>query len=116
MGFWILPTLGISLVLTIILELIFAFIAGIRNKKDFMLVTLVNILTNPPVVLAYYLFTYYTMWNKVLILLPLEILAVLAEAYYYQSYGKNIHHPLLFSLFANGFSFVMGAFISMICP
>jgi hypothetical protein len=114
MGFWILPTLGISLVLTIVLELIFAFIAGIRNKKDFMLVTLVNILTNPPVVLAYYLFTYYTMWNKVVVIIPLEILAILVEAYYYKSYGKNFRHPLVFSLFANAISLCIGTMISLL--
>ena len=114
MGLWVLSSLGISLALTIILEFLFALLYGIRNKKDLLLLVLVNILTNPPVVLGYYLLSYYTLWNEFLIQIPLEILAVLAEAYYYKTYGKDFRHPLLFSLFANAFSFCMGILLNIV--
>lgn len=100
--------LGISLGITVTLELLFAFTAGKREKKDLLLVCLVNVLTNPAVVLAYYMATSYLAWNTLLYKIPLETMAVLVEAYYYKSYGKSFRRPLLFSFFANLFSFGIG--------
>lgn len=114
MGLWILPTLGISLGLTIVIELLFALIIGIRNRKDLLLVVLVNILTNPPVVFIYYLLYFYTAWSGMLVKIPLEILAVLVEGYYYKSFGKEFRRPFLFSLFANTISFGIGILINIV--
>ena len=114
MGFWIFGVLGTSLGLTILIELLFAIIIGIRNKKDLLLVGLVNILTNPPVVLAYYILIFYAGIGGIYIKVPLEITVILVEMYYYKSYGNTFKHPFWFSFFANAVSFGIGEIINII--
>jgi len=110
----LLASLAISLVLTIALETGFFLITGKRDKKDLMLVVMVNILTNPAVVLIYWLMVLRAGWNSILVLVPLEIFAVLAEGYYYKKYGNSFKRPYLFSLAANIFSYGTGALIQML--
>ncbi len=113
MALRLLVSLGISLGLTLALELLFALAAGIRGK-DLVLVCLVNVITNPVVVLVYLLVSTYTALPPVLLKAALESMAVLTEAYYYHKYGKSFRRPLLFSLGANAFSFFSGEIISLI--
>ena len=103
--------LAISLVLTMALEAGFFFLAGKKNKKDLLLLVMVNILTNPAVVVLYWLMVSHTDWHRDIIKVPLEIFAVLTEGYYYKKYGKDFKHPYLFSGAANAFSFLVGAII-----
>ena len=110
----ILISLAISLALTIILEAGFFLLCGKRNKKDLLLVLLVNVLTNPIVVLLYWLTTLYTDISASLTVIPLEALAVLAEGYYFRKYGQEFKRPYLFSLAANAFSFTIGALLNML--
>ena len=49
-------SLIVSLALTLMLELGFALILGVRGRRNLALVALVNVLTNPPVVLLCSLF------------------------------------------------------------
>ena len=100
--------LAVSLILTLALETGFFLLIGRRNKKDLLLVVLANIITNPAVVLLYWLAVLYTDWNHAIIKMPLEIFAVLTEGYYYGRYGKDFKHPYLFSVAANAFSFGIG--------
>ena len=109
----LLSALAFSLILTLILEAGFFFLAGKRNKKDLLLVILVNIITNPLVVLLYWLAVSYTAWPAVVVIAPLELFAVLAEGYYYQKYGQDFKRPYLFSAAANMFSFGIGAIIQL---
>jgi len=110
----LLTALGISLGLTVLFEVGFFLIAGVagfvdkRNKKDLLLVILVNTLTNPIVVLLYWIAYYNTNWNTVLVLIPLEVFAVLTEGFIYSRYAVSIKRPFLFSLAANAFSFTLG--------
>lgn len=99
-----LVALAISLVSTLVLEIGFFFIVGKRNKKDLLLVVLVNVLTNPVVVLLYWLAVLYTDWNKTIVKIPLELFAILTEGYYYMKYGQSFKRPFIFSLAANAFS------------
>jgi|GEM_PF-3496209 len=46
--------LCISLALTLLLELVFAVVFGMRSKKDMLLVCLVNTATNPVVVFHFW--------------------------------------------------------------
>ncbi|MCB8573681.1 hypothetical protein LJE06_21535, partial [Bilophila wadsworthia] len=64
MGIWILKTLAISLALTIVLELGFGMILGIRNPWDMTLVILVNLLTHPAVVFLNYVNLLYMGQNQ----------------------------------------------------
>lgn len=98
-------TLMISLCMTLILELTFSFIFRIRNGHDLGLVVLVNVLTNPPVVLLNDILSRKTEFPHVLIVLILELTAILVEALYYKRYADKIERPFLFSLGANAFSF-----------
>lgn len=113
MGLQLLGILGISLGMTILLEGLFAVTLCVRSKKDLLLVCMVNLLTNPPVVLGYYLAVYYTSWNPTLVKIPLELLAISVEAYYYKTRGQRFLHPVWFALIANLFSFSVGMIISM---
>ncbi|NLT12989.1 MAG: hypothetical protein GXY05_01455 [Clostridiales bacterium] len=113
MAFRLLTALGISLAATLALELLFAFVFRKRGK-DLILVCLVNVLTNPAVVLIYILASTYTEFSPVLLKAALEAMAVLTEAYYYKRYGTCFPKPLLFSLSANAFSFFAGELISLI--
>jgi len=107
----LLTALGISLALTLALETGFFLLLGKRNKKDLLLLLLVNVLTNPVVVLTYWLAVLYTAWNAVIIIIPLEVLAMLIEGRYYKKYGCDFKHPYLFSLAANIFSYGTGLLI-----
>jgi hypothetical protein len=103
--------LAISLILTLALETGFFFATGKRDKKDLLLLILVNILTNPAVVLTYWLMVLYTGWNAVIIIIPLEIFAVLTEGFYYKKYGRCFKRPYFFSLAANAFSYGTGVLL-----
>ena len=103
--------LAISLVLTIFFEAGFFLTIGKRNKKDLLLVVLVNMLTNPAVVLLYWLMSIYTDWNRALAMIPLEISAIIVEGHYYKRYGQSFRRPFAFSLVANAFSFSAGFII-----
>ena len=107
----LLTALAISIALTIALETGFFLLIGKRNKKDLLLLLLVNVLTNPVVVLTYWLAVLYTNWNAVIIIIPLEVLAVLIEGRYYKKYGRDFKRPYLFSLAANIFSYGIGLLI-----
>ena len=109
----LLSSLGISLVLTMALEAGFFLLTGKRDKKDLLLLLLVNILTNPIVVLSFSLVVFYTDWNAHIILIPLELFAVLVEGFYYKKYGNSFRRPFLFSLAANMFSFWAGELIQL---
>ena len=110
----LLAALVFSLLLTLVLETGFFLLMGKRDKRDMLLVVLVNILTNPVVVLSYWLVAIYTDWNLIIVVIPLELLAVLAEGYYYKRYGQGFKHPYLFSVGANAFSFGMGMLVQLL--
>jgi len=109
----LIPALAISLLATIILEFSFFLLTGKRDKKDLLLVLLVNVLTNPAVVLLYWLSALYTVLPDAPVKLILEVSAILLEGYYYSRYGREFRRPYLFSAAANGFSFGVGALIQL---
>ena len=103
-----------SLGLTLALETGFFFITGKKDRKDLMLLILANIITNPIVVLSYWLAATYTHWNSVIVLAALEVFAILLEGGYYRKYGQGFRRPYLFSAAANMFSFWIGVLIQMV--
>jgi len=110
----LLSSLALSLALTLVFEAGFFFLAGKRNKKDLLLLALVNTITNPVVVLCYGLAALFTRLNAALLLLPLEAFAVLTEGALYKKFGRDFKRPYLFSLAANSFSFAVGMVLQMI--
>lgn len=100
----------ISLVLTLFIELAFALLWGIR-RKDLLLVALVNVLTNPLVVLVHSLLLPYGFLFHTL--LP-ELWAVGTEAAIYYRKKTHIPHPVLFGLLANILSYCIGILLQLI--
>jgi len=98
-----------SLSLTLILELGFALCWGLRQKHDFTVVILVNILTNPVVVLLY-----HTVPHAKDFVLFLELGAVLVEAFCYHFCSVTLRKPVLFSMCANLFSYGTGCVINLL--
>ena len=114
MSWSFLPALAASLSLTIVLELALLFILGIRDRKDILLIVLVNIITNPLVMLLYWLTISHTYWHTAIIKAPLELFAIVTEGYYYQKYGRRFRRPYTFSVVANLFSFGIGELLQHI--
>ena len=105
----LLPALGISLGLTLVLESIFGLIWGITGKWDWLLLLLVNVVTNPIVVTLHYCVS--TFWGFTIVL---EVFAVVAEWLAYRKWGKSTHPAFLFSLCANCFSYFSGLLINLL--
>ena len=114
MGMELIYSLGLSLLLTLILEVSFLFLLRVRDKKDIVLVILVNILTNPLVVMSYFIVVHYSHINRIAVVIVLELLAIITEGYYFRAYGKNFRHPMLISLGANLFSYCIGQTLNLL--
>ena len=105
----LLPALGISLGLTLLLESIFGLIWGVKGKRDWFLLLLVNVVTNPIVVTLHYCVSSF--WA---VTVALEVFAVAAEWLAYRRWGKSTYPAFLFSLCANCFSYFSGLLINLL--
>lgn len=98
-------SLGMSLLLTLLVEVPLATLFKIPVK----LAVLLNIFTNPVVVLCYH-------WGQVLslhaflLVILLEVFAILVETYFYKEYHR---HPFICSVFLNVLSFSIGLFLQI---
>ena len=109
---------------TCIIEFAVAFFMKIREKKVYLLIFFVNMLTNP---LVNFLYSYGSRWAEqnffqgipflyevfdlsvsAQILICLEILVVLCEAWIYHKFREWITHPFQYALLANLFSLFLG--------
>jgi len=102
-------TLTLSLLLTLVMEGFYGLLWGLRCRRDWLLLLLVNGVTNPIVVSVYHLFD--GGWPMIAVL---EISAVLAEWLAYRRWGRETRPAFLFSLCANGFSFFAGLLLNLI--
>lgn len=105
----LLPALGISLGLTLVLESIFGLIWGVKGKRDWLLLLLVNVVTNPIVVTLHYCVS--TFWGFTIVL---EVFAVVAEWLAYRKWGRTTCPAFLFALCANCFSYFSGLLINLV--
>ena len=97
----------LSLVFTEALECGFAW-GQKRRGKALFLCALVNVITNPPVVLLSYL-----LGGGWLLIAGLELSVVAAEGLLYR-YSGLYEHPFRFSLFANFLTFCFGLFVNQL--
>lgn len=99
---------GISLGLTLLIELPIGFAMGMREKKHILLMILINVLTNPAAVLLCWLGVAQ---------IPVEIAVFLVEAGIYYWFSKDdkwqIKHPILLALLANLISWTSGILIQL---
>ena len=110
----LLASLGLSLALTIAFEASVFLLAGKNDKKDLLLLLLANVITNPIVVLSFWLAAWYTSWNTYIVLIPLELFAIITEGCIYKRYGNSFRRPFLFSFLANMASFWAGVLIQQL--
>lgn len=111
----ILVSMGYALLLTVLLEGLFGVIWGVRGGRNYIIMLLANVMTNPLVNVIHSFFAYELRLGVVamaLITAVLEIAAVIAEWLVYKS-RTDIKKPFLFSLCANGFSFLCGIIINI---
>ncbi len=97
------------LVLTLLFELSAAFLLGLR-RKELLLVFLVNVITNPALVLIC-VFLMYNLGRGIIylsVLLVLEMLVVYVEYLYFRNYLPDRKSPLFLSLILNLVSFIGG--------
>jgi len=107
----IFAALGVSLAATVVLELLLCLVLGYRSKRTVLLVVLVNILTNPSVVLCYYLLSVVYGFPEVTVIAALELAVVFVEWLCYKYRAVEIKRPFLFSLGLNCFSYFIGLLI-----
>lgn len=105
----ILLSLAGSLLLTLSLELGFAMLWGV-SRRDLPLVALVNVLTNPVVVLCYFLVK--SVYPGILpqATLLLEVMAIFTEGWLIGT-RSQIRSPWVFAVLANLFSFMIGQIV-----
>ena len=109
----LLLTFALSLGLTLLLELLISRLCRLRGR-DYLLVILVNILTNPAVV---YLDAVCAAWipnGRDLWQIPLEAAAILVEGWCYARFARSIQRPWTFALVANLFSYGFGLLLGTI--
>lgn len=99
---------GVSLGLTLLIELPIGFTMGMRGLKSAALMVLVNVLTNPAAVFVCWLGAPQ---------LPVEIVVVVVEACVYYWFSRDdawkIGHPAALSVAANASSWIGGILIQM---
>ena len=109
-----LTVLAGSLALTLVLEELFALLWGLRGRRELTVVALVNVLTNPPVVLLYHTAVGLWGWPAAVVTAVLETAAVLVEWRCYRLCSDQLQRPLLFALLANLFSYGAGCVINLL--
>lgn len=118
MKLYLIEMFGVSLFLTLIIELAVAKVLGIGFGKNQLPIILVNILTNPVVVLCCWLWRLcLPKINDMWLQLPVEGLVVWIEFIIYRSLVKNgwsCKKPFRLSLLANGASWLPGVMFSLI--
>lgn len=99
-------SLFVSLTITLAAELLYALVWGV-SRQDLGLIALINLLTNPPVMLLHAIAAIYMPRALIIVTAALECAAVLIE-WQIISRRSDIRLPFLFALCANIFSFTLG--------
>ena len=112
MGIYLMRMFGMSLLLTLVVEGLIAFLWGLRGKQNFLLVLLVNVLTNPVAVLVYWIYQIYVGNHSMPIQIIIELVVVILEACVYRSFAADdrfqIPRPISLAIVANVLSWGIG--------
>ena len=106
-------SLGISLLLTWLLESVAYLFVKDKCLHDYIVLLLVNLVTNPVVVLIS-VSTSFSGAKDIALTAVLEVSAVLCEWLLYKNCAKNIRHPFVFALCANLFSYFTGLILQLL--
>lgn len=107
--------LGLPLILTIVIELFVLFILGFRDKKLYLAVTVINVVTNP--ILNIILFQTHSLLESFgyFYVIFLEILVVLCEYLMLKYTFKDSKIPFFkLSFVLNASSFLLGIWLIML--
>ncbi len=112
MIFAIIQMFVISFGATLVLEALIMVLMGEHSKRNFLLLLLINILTNPMAVYLSYVGKILIDIPEILIQLPIEIGVILVEAWLYVWFSKDekwtIKRPIFLGISANVFSWSIG--------
>ncbi len=104
-----------SLLLTLACECAVGFFWGLRKRREYLVLCLVNILTNLALNIGLVFLRTYVYYKTVnLLTYVFEILIFIAEALLYRKFLKNFRHPFLLSLTANLASYGAGVLVSLL--
>ena len=102
-----LTSLAVSLALTLILEGLLALLWGVKDRWDWLLLLLVNVVTNPIVVSLHHL-----LGGGIALTVGLELIAVVSEWLAYRKWGRDTRPTFLFSSCANAFAYCRGLLLA----
>ena len=110
---YLLRMFGISLLLTLLIELTVAYFMRVVSKRNRILIILTNILTNPAAVLIVWTARQHMEYNLAFAVEVLvEIIVVVIEAKIYLEFAEKEHwkieHPIRLAVVANGVSWITG--------
>ena len=108
LSYGIVGGMAISLGLTIVIEIIFALVFRVTNRKDLLLICLVNFITNPSLVFLLNFLVGRVHLNRELALFILEAAVFAVEALLLKLYSEKIRRPVLFAAGANLSSYLIG--------
>ncbi len=108
--------MGVSLLATLVIEIVGALFIGIRSKKDLINVLIVNIMTNPLVVsIAFMINLRHGLIMKRIAMIILEFLAFFSEGFVYKrvlEYKRM--NGYIVSLVLNVTSYLLGIIVNMV--
>lgn len=98
--------------ITLLLEILVAVLWGIRSKKDFLVVFLVNTITNPLLNLSLYLMSMYLPYSSYRGIIPImELLIWVLEGLMFKTCMQSLKKPFLFSCCLNAVSYFLGGYL-----
>ncbi len=113
---YLIEMFGVSLLLTLVIELLIAVLFRIPAGKNWLPIVLVNLLTNPVVVfLNWAIGIYWPQLKGMWLQIPLEVAVVLLEFGIYRSFsraGWKCKSPFGLALVSNGVSWLVGVLFS----
>ncbi len=110
----LLPVFALSLGLTLLLEFLIALIFRMHGR-DFPVLLLVNLLTNPAAVYLNILFCNLFSGTSVFVWqIPIELAVVAIEGFIYSRICSSLRSPLVFAAVANVFSYGVGLILNLI--
>lgn len=109
-------SLLMSLFLTIVFETIIGFICGIRGKYNFLVLALINAITNPVIVYIINVVLIFCKINvAVIVTLILEVIVFLVEGRMFKRFlDYNKMNKYLLAFIINALSFSIGTIINII--
>ena len=100
--------------LTVVIESAVLYLLKVREREDYILMVLVNLVTNIPANVLYQLNLQYNIINRWIWLALIEIAVTFTEYYYIKKYMKTDVDPMRTAIVINVASFLGGMIWSLL--